>query len=334
VVLLGLGHVEILGVAPPAPETSSAPATPHLYPARVPVLEFLADPRSFLDAAGEHLAADPVQNTVVATVSARAVDEDAAGVPLPVGLDRWWAVARDGHGRVVGTAMRTAPAAPFPAFVGSMPEEAAAALGRAVVARGALLTSLNGALPAARVCAEEVARATGGRVAVAEHTRLFELRELRDPPAVPGRLVPASADDVDLAIAWFDAFAVDADRQAGREPVPDPLRQDRPAMERRVAAGRVWFWEDVPGHRVHVVGANPPAYGVTRIGPVYTPEAERGRGWAGAAVAELSRRVLAAGERPVLYTDQANPVSNRVYERLGYEAVVDQANLEIVPGSR
>jgi predicted GNAT family acetyltransferase len=297
----------------------------------MPTLDFHDDPRDFLDAAGEHLAADPVQGTVVATVTARAVEEDAAGVPLPLGLDRWWAVARDDAGRVVGTAMRTAPAPPFPVFVSSMPDDAAAALGRAVLARGALLTSVNGALPAARTCAEEVARATGGRVVVAEHTRLFELRELREPRPVPGRLVTATADDVDLAVAWFDAFAVDADRQAGREPVPDPLRHDRPAMERRVAAGRVWFWEDGEGRRVHLVAANLPAYGVTRIGPVYTPAAERGRGWAGAAVAEVSRRVLAAGDRPVLYTDQANPVSNRVYERLGYTAVVDQANLEIVP---
>ena len=297
----------------------------------MPTLDFLDDPRDLLDAAGEHLAADPVQSTVVATVTARAVEEDAAGVPLPLGLDRWWAVARDDAGRVVGTAMRTAPAPPFPVFVSSMPDDAAAALGRAVLARGALLTSVNGALPAARTCAEEVARATGGRVVVAEHTRLFELRELREPRPVPGRLVTATADDVDLAVAWFDAFAVDADRQAGREPVPDPLRHDRPAMERRVAAGRVWFWEDDEGRRVHLVAANLPAYGVTRIGPVYTPAAERGRGWAGAAVAEVSRRVLAAGDRPVLYTDQANPVSNRVYERLGYTAVVDQANLEIVP---
>ena len=227
--------------------------------------------------------------------------------------------------------MRTAPAAPFPAFVAAMPDDVAVALGRALVARGALLTSLNGALPAARTCAEEVARGTGRRVVVAEHTRLFELRGLPPRGRCRAGWCQRAAEDVDLAIAWFDAFAVDADRQAGREPVPDPLRHDRAAMERRVAGGRVWFWEDGDGRRVHLVGANPPAYGVTRIGPVYTPEAERGQGWASAAVAELSRRVLAAGERPVLYTDQANPISNRVYERLGYTAVVDQANLEIVP---
>lgn len=300
----------------------------------MPTVTFFDDPRGFLDAAGEHLAADPVQNTVVATVTARAVEEDAAGVPVPLGLDRWWAVARDSSGRVVGTAMRTAPAAPFPAFVGAMPDDAAVELGRALLARGALLTSVNGALPAARLCAEVLAAAVAGRVVVAEHTRLFELRELRAPRPVPGRLVAAGADDVDLAVTWFDAFALDADRQAGRQPAPDPLRHDRPAMERRIAAGRVWFWEDDAGVPVHLVAANLPAYGVTRIGPVYTPEAERGRGWASAAVAEVSRRILAAGDRPVLYTDQANPVSNRVYERLGYEAVVDQANLEIVPAER
>ena len=41
----------------------------------------------------------------------------------------------------------------------------------------------------------------------------------------------------------------------------------------------------------------------------------------------MSARYLAEGVRCCLFTDQANPVSNRVYEALGYERVVDMANL-------
>ena len=78
---------------------------------------------------------------------------------------------------------------------------------------------------------------------------------------------------------------------------------------------------------VHLTGANPPAYGVARVGPVYTPAAHRGRGYASAAVAQVSRHFLERGVRVCLFTDQANPTSNRIYQALGFHPVVDMANL-------
>jgi predicted GNAT family acetyltransferase len=102
----------------------------------------------------------------------------------------------------------------------------------------------------------------------------------------------------------------------------------REEMLVRVRDGRVFLW-DVDGERVHVTAANPPAYGAARIGPVYTPAEHRGHGYAGAAVAQVSQRLLDEGARPCLFTDQANPVSNRLYQRLGYEPVVDMADLVI-----
>ncbi len=75
----------------------------------------------------------------------------------------------------------------------------------------------------------------------------------------------------------------------------------------------MFLWE-VDGEPVHLTGRNPASYGAARIGPVYTPREHRGRGYASATVAELSRRILDEGDRPCLFTDQANPVSNRVYE--------------------
>jgi predicted GNAT family acetyltransferase len=94
--------------------------------------------------------------------------------------------------------------------------------------------------------------------------------------------------------------------------------------------GGLWFWVDPSGKPVHLTGAHPPAFGVARIGPVYTPPAERGRGWASNAVAEVSRRLRSEGARVCLFTDQANPTSNKIYAALGYRPVVDMVNLVIV----
>jgi GNAT superfamily N-acetyltransferase len=215
-----------------------------------------------------------------------------------------------------------------------MPDEAALALARAIHDRGESVGGLNGSLPAAGVMAAELARLQGDRVEVAQHTRLFELGELITPPGVPGSLRTATLDDFDLAKDWVDRFMIDADEQAGRDPAAHGREEIAPEdLRKRIERGTYWFWIDETGERVHLTGANPPAFGVARIGPVYTPPEQRRKGYAGAAVAAVSRILLEQGARVCLYTDQANPTSNGVYVALGYRPVVDQVNLRIVPGS-
>ena len=68
---------------------------------------------------------------------------------------------------------------------------------------------------------------------------------------------------------------------------------------------------------------------MSRVAPVYTPREHHGRGYAGAAVAQVSRMLRDRGGRVCLFTDQANPTSNRIYQALGYRPVVDMANLLI-----
>lgn len=290
-------------------------------------VEFSEDASGFLAAAGDHLALDPVLSTVVSTVAQRTAAAQAAGMEPPP-HPRWFAVVRDVAGEVAGVAMRTAPFVPHPLFLLPMPDDAALALARASHERGETVRGANGALPATRVFADEVARLSGGTARIYEHTRLFELGDLVEPPTPPGRLRAAQGGDADLVLEWFDAFGADAAEQAGRG-------SDRPAFHtpedvaERIDDGRVWIWEDEAAVPVHLTGHSLPAYGVSRIGPVYTPREHRGRGYASAAVAQVSRMLCAQGVRICLFTDQANPISNGIYQALGYRPVVDMANLLI-----
>jgi GNAT superfamily N-acetyltransferase len=288
-------------------------------------LAFTEDPAEFLDVVGEHLAADPVLNTVLATVATRSAAEDAAGKPRP-SHPRWWVSIHDGE-RVVGVAMRTAPFAPYPLYVLPMPDEAAVLLAAALLDRGEDVPAANGALPASRVLADEVARRTGRTAAVTEHMRLFELGELVEPPTPPGRLRTATPDDAGLCLDWYQAFEAAASEQAGR---PHRLgggeHFDADFIADRIDNGRIHLWESPGGDVVHLTGANAPAFGVARVGPVYTPDEHRGLGYASAAVAEVSRQIVDSGARACLFTDQANPTSNRIYQAIGYRPVVDMAN--------
>ena len=290
-------------------------------------LMFFDDPVAFLDVAADHLAEEPVLSTVVSGVAARIADQREAGIAWPEGVPCWFAVVLEADD-VVGAAMRTATFGRYPLFVLPMPDEAARMLADALIERGESVAAANGALPAVQVFCEAVASRTGGTTTVGQHTRLFELGELVEPTPVAGRLRPAVTEEVELVASWYDAFMRDADEQAGRVPGQSPHETpDLEELRRRIGGGRIFVWEDESGEPVHVTAASPPAYGVSRIGPVYTPKEHRGRGIASAAVAEVSKLLRDSGERACLFTDQANPTSNKIYEAIGYRPVVDMANL-------
>lgn len=293
-------------------------------------LEFFDTPRPFLDAAGALLAQDPVLGSVIASVSERTARELAdghdswAGVGAP--FARWWVVVRDDAGAVVSAAMRTAPFRPHPTFAMPMDDEAARALAEALHERGELLGGANGALPGAATLARETARLAVGEVVTGKATRLWEATSVEVPPAPEGRLRRATEDDAELVLSWFEAFHAEADEQAGRE--PDPGSGEHNTLDSvlvRIREGIEWLWELPDGTVAHLSGAGLPSYGVSRIGPVFTPREHRGHGIASYVVGELTRRGLEAGNRMCLFTDLANPTSNKIYSGLGYAPVVDMA---------
>lgn len=67
------------------------------------------------------------------------------------------------------------------------------------------------------------------------------------------------------------------------------------------------------------------------IGNVFTPKEERGNGYAYNLVYRLSKEFLDSGmEYCVLFTDDSNPISNHVYEKIGYERRADTMEILFV----
>jgi len=89
-----------------------------------------------------------------------------------------------------------------------------------------------------------------------------------------------------------------------------------------IRGGGLRVWED--NTPVSMAGASGPTPNGIRVGAVYTPPERRRRGYASGLVAALSQEQLDAGKRfCFLYTDLANPTSNKIYQDIGYEAVSD-----------
>jgi predicted GNAT family acetyltransferase len=71
----------------------------------------------------------------------------------------------------------------------------------------------------------------------------------------------------------------------------------------------------------------PPAAGVSRIGPVYTPPEHRRHGYGSAVTARAAFDILDQSAVAVLYTDLGNPTSNKIYRDLGFRPVADRLSV-------
>lgn len=260
------------------------------------------DPSRVLAEAHGFLASEPVQHNVILTLLHTRVAHPEPG--------RYWTV-RDGS-EAVGVVFQSPLT--FFATVTPMPPEATAAAVDAVADAGVALPGVMGdAATAARFAGQWTerhksgARPQGGQ-------RIYELQTLVPVSGVSGALRLAAAGERDLMIDWMRAFEGDT-----REDPPNP--EIEIMVDRRLAAGQLWLWED--GGPVSFAGASEPVEGVARVGPVYTPPELRNRGYAGACVAALSQRIVGGGSRAILYTDLANATSNSVYRKLGYRAVAE-----------
>jgi RimJ/RimL family protein N-acetyltransferase len=266
----------------------------------------------FLTRAGEFLHSRPDLHTVFLTVTEglRARGLRAYGDEAPCfGL-------LEEDGSVRGAYFRTPPhrlyLTPLTAARADSLAAHLEALGRAVPGVGAEAGTAAG-------FAEAWRRRTGVTPGPYRRQRLYRLGTLTVPrPAPEGRPRIAETRDRDLLVRWFGEFSRDVGESEG-------VRADSWA-DARLAHDGVTLWEAPDGTPVSMAGLTPLVADQIRMAPVYTPAPLRGRGYAGAATAEVSRLARQRGaDQVLLFTDLANPTSNALYQRIGYRPVADFA---------
>jgi len=277
----------------------------------------LDDAAAFLAAAEPLLLADEARHNLILGL--------AGTIRATPGLyprrDFW--VVQDGR-RPVAAALRTPPHN----LVLARPDAdgALAALANAVPDE---LPGVIGAVPEVEEFAALWANRTGVEPRTTMRQGVYALTRVESPPPVPGRARVAGAADRELVLRWWAAFAAEVVHEGG----PGHDRVEAVVDHRLEAeAAGILLWED-GGRPVSLAGWGGPTPSGIRVGPVYTPPELRGRGYATALTAELSRRLLDGGLHPggrrfcVLYADLANPTANAIYERIGYRRICESAEV-------
>lgn len=261
------------------------------------------------------------------------LSERAVECTLPLSIvagarsGRFWPAGSFGawysQGDTVSGAVLQTP--PYELVLAVVPGPAVESLVAALRQRGPDLPGVHGDQADVERFVDGYLKDTRLRSVVAMRLRLYQLAELTPPkPGPNGRSRRATLADLDLVRRWTSEFLVESGLPAS-------------GAEDSLADDGLLLWEDtdpVTGHLVPVsmAGCRPPVAGVSRVGPVYTPAPYRNRGYGAAVTAAISAESLRSGARQVvLFTDLANPVSNSIYQRIGYRPVSDRQIVRFEP---
>ncbi len=183
------------------------------------------------------------------------------------------------------------------------------------------LAGVNGPRPYSRNFAQYWEAASGMACRLKMTQRIFRLEQVQPVRGIPGEMHPLTTPERNMAIEWMLAFDMealdgglsreDAERNVDLRLKSDPLLRGM----------RLWWVDQRPVSMAGYGGLTPSGI---RIGPVYTPPAFRGNGYASALTAALSQELLDARRKfCFLFTDLSNPTSNKIYQDIGYEPVSD-----------
>lgn len=249
---------------------------------------------------------DPVAHTLELTLM-------NGGFPDDVLLLTLWS-----SGEPVGAALQTPPSH---LVCNGIPSSAVDALAADLVARRPALPGVRGVRSTALGFAEAWRAITGQSVTVDTEERLYRLGTLRAPVGVRGWDRLATADDRDVIVDWVRRFFGEAFSRVSKDGA-----QFVDAADRKGDRFTLWTVDDVP---VSMAMLRAPAADVSLIGPVFTPADCRGHGYGSAVTAAAVGLAHRSGTADVvLYADLANPVSNAIYQRIGFEPVADSVRVD------
>jgi predicted GNAT family acetyltransferase len=268
------------------------------------------DPMQFLDRCQEWLLRDELKNSTMLSVSHLLIQDGH-----PFDMPFYLATVETGS-NIGGCAVR---APPDPLVLSEMPADAIPLL-------VADIAKVYKTLPTVTGMSSEVENFTRlweqqcGLASIDEtHWRWYAA----DRVVMPGRTVAgalrlANASDLEMVRDWARRFAHEINT-----PV-DVVG----FFERRLETDSLYLWDDGgPRTIVAVSGVTPNSI---RLSGVFTTPDSRHQGYASAAVAAVSQRMLDAGiQYCVLFTETSDPSANRLYRNIGYQPIFDKVSVDL-----
>ncbi|MBI4764230.1 MAG: GNAT family N-acetyltransferase [Deltaproteobacteria bacterium] len=269
---------------------------------------------SFLSRARPWLLRAEVENCLIWSIC------DQLLTSLNAVRDVYLATVEEGEA-VAACALRTPP---NKAVITRGSEPALKCLVESLGERYETLPAVLGPEPEVRRFAVMWAQHFGSVIQPGMRQRIYEARQVQPLPwQVSGRMRQANNSDLPILSPWIAALNEETQVTHGANPT---------VMAReRIAQSRLFVWEDGPVVSMAAQGSRTNSGALINL--VYTPPGLRGRGYASACVAALTKELLSKDHAYCcLFTDLENQTSNSIYPRIGYRPVCDMTDYNLAPG--
>lgn len=148
---------------------------------------------------------------------------------------------------------------------------------------------------------------------------IMELTGLSPITLAPGFQREAEEADIPLLTRWNQEFEWEALKERRSTEAAEK------SVRRAIKSGFYLYCEEGSGQPVSGASTTRKMETTVTINHVYTPPSFRGKGYAQSNVYLACRRVLESGyQKCSLFVSQTNPISNRVYEKIGFKIKEDQ----------
>lgn len=203
------------------------------------------------------------------------------------------------------------------AGTGSTAEKAAIFLADHVHERIPSFPGIIGHPEIAKAFANAWCHAHGISYRIQMEQRIYRLNKVNDVPLNKGCLRLATSRELDQIAQWIYHFITEVGETITKEDASNKANM-------HISEAKLYVWDDGNGVATSMaLRSRTTRHGIV-IALVYTPPAQRNKGYATSCVAELSRLLLREGYQFCsLYTDLANPTSNHIYQTIGFEPVSD-----------
>lgn len=176
------------------------------------------------------------------------------------------------------------------------------------------LPGVMGLLPEVEIFVQAWQAITGQSYRLSIAMKIHQLQAVQLAAKATGYLRLANESDRTLLLKWLPAFNTE---------IGFGVNEDTELLvSNRLKERHTYIWED--DTPVALAAGRKFSDTASRIGSVYTPPADRRKGYATACVAALSQKLLDEGcDRCFLLTDLENPTSNHIYRQIGYIPICD-----------
>lgn len=261
----------------------------------------------FLNVVGKSLQSDEVQYGLTLGLANRLkLNPNCFGEQLP-----WFLAVSEGE-KLCASFLRTPPYNLICAHFAGEPSEISKTVVDVLLRQYEDIPGLVGSADLANDLAEHWCIRRNRKIAGRMGQFIHRLNKVNAIPKPEGKFRLAESTDAKLISTWSEEFHRDAFGDQNNIPVH--------RFEQRIDSKDIFVWETA--FPVSMVGkARPVGTGIS-IGPVYTPREFRNHGYATACVSSLCELLLKSGySYCTLYTDAANPTSNKIYSQIGFRII-------------